>query len=277
MGNDLPIVAILKEAAALHWQHRMPFLATIGVFALLLFIVIAIAGEPYGAFLEQVAAQDPEQMIPTDFGPIFAAIFLCILVVAAVFVFWTRLSLMGLPGALQNPWLDWARQIGTTLVNFLFIGVVEFLTIGLVIGLLLQTVSSDALANLQAGNIALLSLIFLTLVLNYIASLVFAFFSFSLVEGAIGQRYVSASLSRSVASSGVGRVSILLFSALMGLSVLNQIIQWIDLAMPGTYTMMFLSLVVMVLFTTYLAALHGIAFRIRTGRKGPLGKVGAGL
>lgn len=273
MGGGFPIAAILKEAAAVHWQHRMAFLATIGVFALLLFAVVAIASEPYGAFMEQVAAQDPEQVVPIDFGPIFAALFLSLVVIAAVFVFWTRLSLMGLHGALENGWLDWVRQTGTTLVNFLFIGVVQFLAIGLFVGLLLQAISPDALARLQAGTIDPSLMLLLTLVLNYAASLVFAFFSFSLVEGAIGERYVSSSLSRSVAASGVGRMSILLFSALMGLTVMNQIIFWVDTAMPGTYTMMFLSLVVMVLFTTYLAALHGIAFRVRTGRRGPMGGI----
>lgn len=271
MGTDLPIGTILKEAAAIHWQHRMLFLATAGVFALLLFSVIAFAAEPYMAFLEQVGTQDPEQLVPIDFGPIFAAILLGLVVVAATFVFWTRLSLMGLQGALENGWLDWIRQIGATLVNFLFIGVVQFLAIGLLVGLLLQAISPDALARLQAGSIDPSLMLLLTLVLNYAASLVFAFFSFNLVEGAIGERYVSSSLSRSVAASGVGRMSVLLFSALMGLTVMNQIIFWVDRSMPGTYTMMFLSLVVMVLFTTYLAALHGIAFRIRTGRRGPMG------
>lgn len=275
MRSDLPIVAILKEAAALHWQNRVAFLATAGVFAVLFFAVMSIAAAPYTAFLEQAGSENPEQLAPIDFRPIFAAILLCLLVIAAAFVFWVRLSLMGLRGALQNQWVDWFRQIGTTLVNFLFIGVIELLAIGLVMGLLLQTVSPDVLADLEAGIIDPVRLFFLTLILNYIACLVFAFFSFSLVEGAIGQRYVSSSLPRSVAASGIGRMSLLLFSALMALTMLNYIILWVDWAMPGTYTMMFLSLVVMVLFTTYLAALHGIAFRIRTGRRGPLGETGS--
>ena len=126
-------------------------LATVGVFALLILIVIAIAAEPFQAFLQQVGAENSEQSAPINNGPVLAAIFLSLVVTAAAFVFWTRLSLMGLGNALQNSWLDWLRQIGTTLVNFLFIGVVVFLAIGLIGGLLLQAVSPAALADLQAG------------------------------------------------------------------------------------------------------------------------------
>lgn len=276
--DELPILPVIIEALTLPIRHLIASLASVGVAVAALGVALGLAwllfGNPFGGGSPFEAA-----------GPVWLLVAVFILGAAAVLVgifnLWARIGVMGAPEAWQQSTGQWARQITSNMVNFLWIGIVVGLVAGLIMvvfmavfGTMLVPLGQGFMGDAISGNsLWLMGVLVLLLGIPYIwlVCYLYARFSFTIVEGALGERYVSSSRPREAVSGGALRFSIVLAVVYVAGELVNAFVAPVAVV-PG---LSWLTTVIEVGLYLYgvavIGAAHGISFRLKTGRSGTLG------
>lgn len=267
--ETLPIVPVLKEAFRVHWDNRVAFLVTVAVFAVLRLGILYLASDSLSALME-IAAQSPDASVEgVSMNKLLLAFFLYIVAVGVTFVVWVRLTLLGQSKAFENSLTDWAGQIGRTTSILVFAGLVAIVAMMPVTVIFNVAVPSGGAGGPQVATASLLGLGLFGLAFYFLACVVYAYFSPKLVEAALG-RSLPAEVDEPLNLPAILRLALILFAALAGLFALGQVLLSIDQAMPGSYTMLLLTLAAFVLFSTYLSVVHAVAYRLRRGVPEPV-------
>lgn len=262
----LPILPVLREALRIHWKYRVAFLVTVAAFAVLRLGMLSLAAESLAALMD-VAAQIPDASVAdVSMTKLMLAAFLYVVAVSVTFVVWVRLALLGQGKAFENNWSDWAAQIGRTGSLLVFAGLVTI--VAMMPLTVIFNVAGPTAGGSQVPSGGLVGLALFGLAFYFLACVVYAYFSPKLVEAALG-RGSPPEGGETLNLPSVLRLALVLFAALAGLFALGQILLSIDQAMPGSYTMLLLTLAAFVLFTTYLSVVHAVAYRQRRGMSEP--------
>lgn len=262
--ETLPILPVLKEALSIHWKYRVAFLVTVAAFALLRLGILSLASDSLLALME-IAAQTPEASVQgVSLNKLLLAMLLYIVAVGVTFVVWVRLTLLGRHEAFANRLSDWAAQIGRAISLLVFAGLITIVAMMPVTVIFNIAVPSGGAGGPQIATTGLVGLALFGLAFYFLACVVYAYFSPKLVEAALG-RSGSPADDETLNLPSVLRLALVLFAALAGLFAVGQILLSIDQAMPGSYTMLLLTLAAFVLFSTYLSVVHAVAYRLRRG------------
>jgi len=265
----LPVVPVLKEAFRVHWNSRVAFLATVAAFAVLRLGILYLASDSLSALIEVAVQSSDASVEGVSMNKLFLALLLYIVGVGVTFVVWVRLTLLGRSKAYENSVSDWAGQIGRVTSILIFAGLVTVVAMMPITVIFNLTAPSSVAGAPQVASTSLLGLGLFGLGFYFLSCVVYAYFSSKLVEAALG-RNLPASAGEPMSLPAVLRLAIILFATLVGLFALGQVLLSIDQAMPGSYTMLLLTLAAFVLFSTYLSVVHAVAYRLRRGAPGPL-------
>lgn len=264
----LPILPVLKEAFWIHWRYRVAFLVTVAAFAVLRLGMLSLAAESIAALMD-VAAQTPDAaMADVSMTKLLLAAFLYVVAVSVTFVVWVRLALLGQGKAFENNWSDWALQIGRAGSLLVFAGLVTIVAMMPLTVIFNVAGPSGGAGSPQVPSGGLAGLALFGLAFYFLACVVYAYFSPRLVEAALG-RSAPSEQTETMNLPAILRLALVLFAALAGLFALGQVLLSIDQAMPGSYTMLLLTLAAFVLFSTYLSVVHAVAYRQRRGMSEP--------
>ena len=260
----LPVGPVLKEAFRVHWDSRVAFLVTVAVFAVLRIGILYLASDSLSALIE-IVAQSPDASVEgVSMNKLLLALLFYIVGVGVTFVVWVRLTLLGRSKAYENSLSDWAGQIGRVTSILIFAGLVTVVAIMPITVIFNVTAPSGVAGAPQVASASLLGLGLFGLGFYFLACVVYAYFSSKLVEAALGGN-LPTSAGEKMSLQAVLRLAIILFATLVGLFALGQVLLSIDQAMPGSYTMLLLTLAAFVLFSTYLSVVHAVAYRLRRG------------
>ena len=199
---------------------------------------------------------------------LFLSMILYLVAIAATFVAWVRLTILGRRRAFEVGIMDGAVLIGRTAMAILFAAIVSFVAMMPFAVLFTAALSGGATGGTSVASGGLLGLILFVLFFYFVACVVFAYFSPKLVDTALGRSFSGGDKDK-MSLPAVLRLALILFAALSGLFIVGQVFVSIDQAMPGSYTLEFLTLAAMVLFSTFLSVVHGVAYRLRTGLPEP--------
>lgn len=267
--ETLPILPVLKEAFRVHWKYRVAFLVTVAAFAVLRLGILSLASDSLVALME-IAAQSPDASVQSvSMNKLMLAVLLYIAGVSVTFVVWVRMTLLGQNLAFSNRISDWATQISRTAMILVFAGLVTIVAMMPITVIFNVAVPSGGGGGTAVAGTGFLGLAFFGLAFYFLACVVYAYFSPKLVEAALGHNS-PPQLDKTLSLPVVFRLALVLLSALAGLFALGQILLWIDQAMPGSYTMLLLTLAAFVLFSTYLSVVHAVAYRYRRDMPEPV-------
>ena len=192
-----------------------------------------------------------------------------ILVGVGFFNYWIRMAAMG-PGHLsQGRWKTFLKSLFPSAMMIFFAGLlIGVIAYGLVFVLslagLMSLMGSPSLMD-AIGRLAILAAA-TSLIFTFIYCYVFAHWSTTLVEIALDQHYVSSSSPRRDARPSPVRMALVL----MAIVVATQVLFWLVELLPGGIMVGLAAMVIFTLSIAVVGAAHGTAFRLSTGRTGPL-------
>lgn len=229
----LPVFAILAEALRLHWRHVLMLFAITAVYAPPLIFGLT----PAMLELAKIPPDRVEEIDAAMRGTFLASIVAVIILSAAIFVFWVRLTLIGPRAALTGDAVRWPVRILWTMLLF-------------------------AIAGL-GGVFALLPLgVFTQIVATLAISFLFALLSRRLVEASMdipkGQRRTSVTMEDHF------RFAALLAAASFMLLMLQTLVSGVLAVLGATLTAKLAAGLFSVLAITAMASLHAIVYRMRT-------------
>ncbi len=243
------------EAAQFHWNRVLTFLATALVYVPMALLVASSAFEVSDAqdstAADTTAATPPELNVDFDPLTLLAVVALLAVLSSASFVLWLRMSLMGMPTALQQPLGNWLGQILRTMGLFLAAGLVGLVPVSFLGGLLVGSTGT-----LSPGALAFLVLLSSATVNGAIALLFLPF-----VEAATGVKPLGTSETRARANALRPVLALTLITATFAVTFVGGVIMQILVAGGATISAGLVQAMTITFSVTYIAAIMGCAFR----------------
>ncbi len=281
-SNQIPVLNVVVESCLLPLRHVRPFLVSaglaIGGLATLAAALWLVGGE--GLSTTSLVNQP---VLMWAFVLTFGLSFLAVLV--GIFNLWVRLGVMGDARAWAQPRGSWARQILGNFGNFIWIGILVGLAVMLIMFVFTVVFGGTLVALMPQAIVAAISaqastatfwvalvLLMIAIPTTWLACYLYAIFSLNIVEGALGENYVSSSLPRDQISGGALRFSIIL----AGVYLAGELAKLLLLPFAGVMVLEWVAGTIEILIYFYgiavIGAAHGIVFRLKTGRTGTRGE-----
>jgi hypothetical protein len=286
----LPILLVLKEALLCPIKNvgRVALTALVGIVFIALALVALAVWIPSGhsevsiframpgvrafVYADVPGRGGSEIVVPNMVRSILSMFFLGAVYIAVgvgFFNYWIRTAVMGPRHLLNGGWKTLLASIVPSAVMFFFAG----LTIGVIFFLLQMAVTSVApmaATSIQSFVNSLASVaivgIAISTILTFLSCSIFAFWSPTLVEIALGQRYVSSRNPRKDAMPSQWRMAVVLTTIVLGTDMLF----WLIDTVFGTSAGGLIGIAAFFFAIAVAGAAHGVAFRLSTGRTGPL-------
>lgn len=214
--NKLPVLAVIKESCILPLKHFRALLASAGIavagvlflFAVLIALRFAAAGvetiassgvEDVGDFLQD----NPGWLVALVLSLLLSVFLGVISISVGTFNFWVRLAVLQDDKAWRQSIGDWFRQIGTNTLNLIWIGIVVAICVWILIGTFLFLVTmlikpfavglftEDVMMFFGSAFLMGVVVVAFSILAAYVACFIYARFSLSLVEGALGDFLIS--------------------------------------------------------------------------------------
>lgn len=249
-SSPLPVISILNEAARLHWQHVLVFLAAAVLYAIPVTLVLTpLAQTLVGLQGQQMPSQAQMQLLSRQ-G--LVAVLIIPLLTAALFWFWVRLTLMGPRAGLRgdgasNSVMAVLRIAGLMTIAVLA-GIVGVFPLTMLLGLLPQN-----------GVTLLLTLLAVT----FSVSLSFSIFSQRLVELALEVPRTVRSARPPIGMERHLRLAALFTATTLGLYLIQTIV---SVALGAAGAVLSVQVATGILSTatiTVYASIHAIVYRLR--------------
>ena len=245
-GQSLSVPGLLVDAAKIHWANILTFAATAAVYAGGLLIVAGtiVSTEPGSEVAENVT-------LSADPMSLFVGLILILLLSAGAFVLWLRIGALGLNAALQVPPGGWFRPILRTAGLLIAAGLMGFVPVALVAGLVL-----GATQTMSVGAIAFIVLL-LTAAINVAVAMLFV----PLVETSLGSGCFGSPQVRAMASALRPILIGTLLAATFGLTFIGMFLLQLFAAVEAAISMQLVQSLISALSVTFIATILGIAYR----------------
>ena len=246
--QPLPVLQIITEAARLHWSHVLVFLAAAALYATPIMLALATLGDN--------VTRSPEELTPEIMEVLAPRLGMILLVgiplSAALFAFWTRLTLMGPRAALFDQAAGWPFRILRVTGLFLLAWFTASITL-VPVSLILSVLGRSALSSY-------LIVFFMVFTIAFY----FALFSRWLVETSLDIPRGSNAGRTAISIQAHLRLGALLSALILGLLVIQTLIQTVLIGLGATLTAQVGTGIFLTLVITAYASVHAIVYRLRT-------------
>lgn len=249
--RPLPVLQIITEAARLHWSHVLVFLAAAALYATPIMLALATLGDNVTRSPEELTPEIMETLAPRLGMVLLVGIPLS----AALFAFWTRLTLMGPRAALFDQAAGWPFRILRVTGLFLLAWITASVTL-IPVSVMLSALGRSALSSY-------LIMFFMVFTIAFY----FALFSRWLVETSLDIPRGSASSSAARAPVSIQahlRLGALFSAVILGLLVIQTLIQTVLITLGATLTAQVATGIFLTIVITTYASVHAIVYRLRT-------------
>ncbi len=286
--NKLPVLDIVKESCVLPFKHFRALLASAGIavggllFLGLVLIALLFAASgvenlasagvaDVGAYLQE----NPGWLIALVLSLLLSVFVGVISISVGTFNFWVRLAVLQDDKAWRQSMGDWFRQIGTNTLNLIWIGIVVAICVWIIIGvfLFLATLLIKPLVfgfftddvMMFSGSVFLIGVagVVFSILAAYVACFIYARFSLSLVEGALGDFLISIP-PRDLIKRHSGRFALVLCAVYVVGMVVKAILSiFSEVPVVGDITNLF-QLPAIFYAIAVIGTAHGIVFRVNS-------------
>lgn len=277
--KNIPVIAVIQQSLMLPIKHPKLMAATVGIFLLGLAVMVGLF---FLLFSDGFSGgYDPDRLF-NSFASNFGIALVVALYVGALLVFvfnlWLRFAIMEDDGAWKQSSGAWIKQILKNELNFVWIAVVMMVAM-IIPTMIFGAVMIGPMQHVLVGDLGSASdmlfwaaaiMLLLGLPLAFLACVIYAYFSFNLVEGALGEPYVSSSLPRDQVTQGVVRFSLILFVVYVAGELINLFADLFSVTLGLEWIVMALQGITYIYGIAIIGAAHGIVFRMKTGRHGTL-------
>lgn len=247
--QPFPVLAIISEAARLHWRHILIVFAAAALYAPpLMTIFTPVAAEI--AKLPPDAA--PEQVAPM-MGKMALGGVMFLFLSASLFAFWVRVTLMGPRAALSDDALGWPFRIVRTAGLFVLAG------LGTIAGLLPISLLVSVF-GIGTGFAQILLILSVTFVMSFF----FALLSRWLVETALDIPRDKDRARPRIAMDAHLRLAALFTSVTFGLMMIEIVIGQILAGIDAPLSAQIVTAIYLAVSVTAFASIHAIVYRLRT-------------
>ena len=192
-----------------------------------------------------------------------------ILVGVAFFNYWIRMAVMGRGHLADGQWKAFLKSLVPSSFMIVVAGIVIGVAFyGLSIALFMTGFKNTFYESSFKDAVTLLTILATAfgLIMTFLSCCIFASWSPTLVEIALDQRYVNSTNPDQDATPSLWRMALIL----LAIVVLTQILSWLIEFVPGGIIRGSAAIVFFALSISVIGAAHGVAFRLSTGRTGPL-------